>query len=215
MLPSIERADHEVLVTIMFYDDRAGEVRRVIRGAAAEYTQADLIASIDGILRELFGLPPASEPEGDAGGVSNAAVSASGGSAIDTPPAGPDPAVDSSTTIPVVPIVVAGVGLAVLGAALVLGAVSAASEDAYLGAPTSTPNEVDAALRVRDRAQTEALIANIGMGVGAATVLTGAVLFILMLPSDDSATAGAPVVRPYASPNTRGWTFGATLGGHL
>lgn len=183
LIPSVEKTGGESIITVAFFDGT--EIRQASRHAASDESES-LIASIDGLLRELFGLP---EAEGSVGE-----------GPIDTPP----PPEESLS--PVGPIV-GGVGAAILVAALGVGISANNAEDDYRSAPVGTMQEVEAALEMRSEAQSKARAANALLGVGAAALATGVILTIVLRKTSDSdVRVGAAL-----GPGTVGVTVGGTL----
>jgi hypothetical protein len=187
LVPSLEIAGEEALITIAFYDDRNGEIRRVVRRARREFTEESLIDSIDGLLRELFGLPPAPEAA----------------ELPHDPP--PDPVIpvvppeeDDGTGLMVLSLSVAGAGVLALGGGFLFGALSEGNETDYREAPTNTMGEVDRANESFETAETQAAIANALFVVGGVLVAAGSALFVVLLATGDddesTTTALAPVL---------------------
>lgn len=192
LLPAVDRAGSETVVSVTFFDRRNGQSRRAVRRAEQE---ADLLESVEGLLRELFGLPPAPVEPDPGTGPGPRPVRGGGGGGISLPG-----------------LIVAGVGVLAVGGGVVFGLMAQSSEDEYATAPTMTPAEIDAAIEIRDRAETQALLANIFFAAGGALVLGGAAL--ILLGGDDEAESGterawiAPSVTPAGTYLAVGGTFG-------
>lgn len=205
-LSSLERAGEEYIISVSVFDARDRSLRSATRRASRDAVEESLIDSLDGIVRELFGLP---EPSGPS--VSHVAD--------DLAPAATD--LDPDTHEPATGLDLdphepathwrpswAGVALSAFGvAALAVGggvfALGRSDEDAYLAAPVSTPAEIDAALDRRDAAE-RAL--NAGLG----TMVAGAALAALGLSLTFALGEDAPVQASLALPD--GSHTGAPLG---
>ena len=185
LIPSVVKTGGESIVNVAFFD--GSEIREAARHAESDDSEG-LIASLDGLLRELFGLP---EPDNDGGGP------------IDDPI---DPPPPEESLSPVGPII-GGVGAAALIAALGVGIAANNAEDDYRAAPVTTTAEVEAALDLRSEAQTKARAANAMMGVGAALLATGVILTIVLRKTSQSDVRVGAAVGP--------GTVGLTLGGNL
>lgn len=158
LMPTLEQAGEEYLVTITYYDRRTREIKSEARRGADENVEASLIAAIDVTLRELFGLPPAPEGSYD----------------YQLPGGGAPP----DTGLGIGPGLAIGlVGVAALGAAVGVGVAAQNANDDFVGRPTpTTAAEVDALFEVRDEAQRKATAATAlyiagGVVLGAGVIL--------------------------------------------
>ncbi len=172
--PSLAEVDGEWMAAATLFDARTNEVRRAVRRGPSA---ASLLGSAESLLRELFGLPPAATGSHDAGEGTGSAA----------PPApGVSPA----------PIVLIAVG----GAALIAGAISAglgaADAGAYTSAAPMTSAEVDRAEATLSRAQTEYLVGDILLAGGAALAIGGVVWLLAAGREDGSSLALVPSVGP-------------------
>lgn len=217
LLPTVDRADSTLVVGITFFDSRnGGSSRRTVRRASGDDAVNELLGSVDGMLREIFGLPPAEEPpdisayvDGDGSGAAaagrpGAATGAGGGAAGGgTPP---------DRSMSPVPFIVAAAGGALLVGGGVLGLVAKATEDEYAATSTRTREGVDEAIELRESAETQAMIANVLFGVGGAALVVGAVLLVLELDSGTEAEpAGDVAIAPVVGPGLAGVAIGGRL----
>jgi hypothetical protein len=167
--PAVRKLGAEIVVTILLYDARR---QLSIRGATRRYASDQVDSALDGVrgmVRELFGLevaPPAASPPPEA--AAPAAASA---------PTSPQPS--AAKPLPVLPIVLGAAGVALLGAGVGLGLASQSSEDAYTKIKVTDEASGQRALDKLGSARTEATLANVAYGVGAAALATGVVVFIL------------------------------------
>jgi PEGA domain len=106
-----------------------------------------------------------------------------------------------------VALVVGGAGIVVAGVGAVFGIMAASQASNAKSDPTLCPNKVctPAGRKEIDSASTKATISTIGVGVGAAAVATGVVLFLLSPsspaehPPSEAATRVTPLVGPGAT----------------
>ncbi len=201
IVPALNRAGTELVATLLLFDIRDGAQRRVTRQASGETAPTQILESVDGMLRELFGLPAATVVEDEGGD--------------------PDPEPDPEPVVPEpiarpglspIPFVLIGTGAAALIAGVVVGAMSQSSADEYRATMPTTTAQVDAALATLSRAETEALAANVLMIAGG-VLAAGGVVWLLAAGNEDGSSplAAAPVVAPgYAGIALTG-TFGGSL----
>ena len=103
-------------------------------------------------------------------------------------------------------------GLAIVGAGLAFGLAAKANEDDFAGLPLGTPEEIDTP-RTFDTANTQALVANIGIGVGAAVFAFGAVWLGLELADDGD--EGHARLSPEIAPGHMGLALSGQFAGGL
>lgn len=161
ILTSLDRAGDETVLTVSIFDKRKDQnIRRGVRRASGGKTESELLASIDGLLRELFGLPPA--------------------------PVKPIAEIaPKEKTLPMPALIVGGAGGVALIAGGIFGAMSNGTESDFVNAPKNTRADVDAAIAIRDRAESQATTGNVLIGVGVAAIVAGAVLYFF--PSAEKA----------------------------
>jgi serine/threonine-protein kinase len=174
--PVVRKLGAELVVTILLHDARK---QVSIKGTTRRYPSDQLDQALDGIrgmVRELFGLEApqvaASAPPPEAAG----------------PALAEPPPTAASKPFPVLPVVLGAVGVAILGAGVGLGVASHSTANAYVATPVTDEATGHAALDKLHTARTEATLANVAFGVGAAALAAGVVLFILQQHgSDDKA----------------------------
>lgn len=190
IMASVDLVDDERVLTVTRFDRRDASSRAATRRVTARERE-HLVASLDGIVRELFDLPPAPEVAPDLDLVASPSRAA--------PPR-------EGTLLP--GLLVAGVGVAALGAGLGVGLAANAAGDEYRDAPTRSEAEVDAALALRTRASRRATTANALFVTGGVLTAAGVVLAIVLGrdPSDDRVRVDAAFGPGFA---------GLTVGGSL
>lgn len=206
LAPSLERAGDEMVVTLLYFGARGeGTLRSVARRYSGDNVEGAALDAVPGMLRELFGIAePAPEPPAPA--EAKAAPPRVPGSDL-----APEEPVLRKTAFPPVPVAITATGVAVLGAGVVFGLMSNASEDDYASIEIGTKADVDAARDELDTARSQALIANIGMGVGAAVIALGAALWIAELSGDRDEPSAR--VSPWLAPDEVGLALSGTFGG--
>jgi hypothetical protein len=97
------------------------------------------------------------------------------------------PPVAVAKPLPVLPIVIGAVGVALIAAGVGFGMSAKSNEDAYakLKIPQGDTAAAGRAQAKIDSAATQAMLSNVGFGVGAAAVAAGIVLFVLQSQSGD------------------------------
>jgi hypothetical protein len=195
LVPALERTEGTVVVSILYFDGRTGEgrARRGARRVSAEAGDDEALAAVDPILRELFELGDAPAGDGldlETGG-EGTGTGSNGGVTSD------------NSELPVVPIVVAGAGAAIVAAGVVFGVLSMNSQSEFASTMVDgTEGSVDAALAAHDRAVWQAVTADVLFGVGAAAIATGVVLFIVDLMGGESEPEVA--ITPHVGPDRAG-----------
>lgn len=191
LIPHLDETDGRLMLTIALFDREAGTIQRAVREAAGERARTDLLDAIDGQLRELFGLPPAPEPDPHRPGGGGEPVASAGPSAA--------------------PFIVMGIGVAALAAGIGLGVASLDAESEYEAFDPRTAAEALDADAVYQRWETFAITADVLFAVGGLAAAGGLawLLVELLAPSGESTTAVAPVLAP----GLAGLTVSGTWGG--
>lgn len=172
--PAVRKLGSEVVVTVLLHDARK---KMSIKGATRRY-QGDkiddqVLDGIPGMVRELFAMETVATPVAAA----NAAPLDSVTSPIDSAPP-----MAAAQPPPMLPMVLAASGVAFIAAGVVLGAVSKSGENAYKKfVPKDDGNDSPemSALHKYNTARTEAALADVGFGVGAAALAAGVITFIV------------------------------------
>ena len=202
--PSIERAGDETVVTLLYFDARGqGELKSSTRRYSGTDVERAALDAVPVMLRELFGIaapePPAAEP----------AAPAAQQDVIESD-LGPQEPEAERTMFPAAPVAVTAAGVVFLGVGIAFGLMAKATEDEYADTTPVTEDQVDTAIDKFDEAETQATIANVGIGVGAAVIVVGAALWVVELSSDGDEGAGA-WLAPRLAPGHAGVTFSGRL----
>jgi hypothetical protein len=190
VIPSLDRTDGELTLTIALFDRQAGTIQRVVRQASGERARTDLLDAIDGALRELFGIPLADEPEG---------------------PRVTEPAPASGGLSPG-SFVLMGAGVVAIGLGVGLGV---AFLDAQSEWQSARPNDVpsaDTANAAFDRAQAFAISADVFYVAGGLAIAGGLAWLIVDLVGGSNGSSGSSgtsastgtTVTPIVGPNALG-----------
>lgn len=191
LAPSLARTSGTVVATILLFDARDGALRRGTREVSASDTSA-LLGSVDGLLREVFQLPPAETIGGD-----------------EPPPTTPA----ASPGLAPFPLVLIGVGAAALIAGAIAGGLSLADASTFQSAMFASPAEVDAALDgVLSRQRAEAMAAD-GLLIAGALLAVGGIAWELAAGREDGSSPLA--LAPVVSGTEIGLALSGTFGGDL
>jgi hypothetical protein len=189
LAPTVRREGDRTSVSMLLY--RAGQpnpLEHVSRSYSGARVIEDAVAGVDGMLRELLGEPSA-EPPTEAAPPSSPAEAPQ-------PLAAKPP--EAKRPLPIVPIVLGATGLVLIGTGIAFGVASQNTQDEGNRLPANSATEVDEVLDVYDRGATEALVADVTIGLGAAALAAGGVLLFWQLrerPHGDGVT-WAPQVGP-------------------
>lgn len=208
--PSVRRIGGDSVVTVLRYDaGRAIAMQGVSRRYSGERATEDALAGVSAMLRELFDVTPP-------------AAQAPPPSAASLPEPAPVPATDSqpmasepvarASRLPVLPIVLGAVGVAFIGAGIGFGVAADASEDAstkHVVPDGSSRREAaatfDRAIAEYESGETQAVIANVGFGVGAAALVAAGVLLVLHLRDEPERAPSASLqLSPQLAPHALG-----------
>lgn len=179
LAPTVTRTDNVVVLSLLWYDPEHQPAMRVVTQQVPVSDGDDaVLARVPVLLGAVFGGAEAAAPVAP----TKPAGAAQAEPAIVKPAIAPTPATPESSPEPakpslLLPIVLGAAGVVVIATGIAFGVAADSSEDTY--ARTRVINESDAA-RARDRydnASSYALISNVALGVGAAALLAGAVVF--------------------------------------
>jgi hypothetical protein len=184
-------------LSLVAYDAEPPQRRSVMRLATGTDRRAELFADVDSVLAELFGIAPrAPERTTQRTPVRSTALEITA------------PQLDDGGGTSPVGWIFMGTGALSLSAGLALAFIADDTHDAYVGAPTRSPAEVDAAIDLRDRGEREMLAATILIGAGGAALLSGLLVVVIeALTGGDS----DELIEPHGT----GIAFNLESGGNL
>lgn len=168
LAPSFTQRAGSYELSILYYDSEGDEAprRAARRQAGAELAQATIDA-LPAMLRELFGVEASSGSE-----------SAAEPEASPTPAAPAEPAsapASEARKLPLGPLILGGVGVAAVIAGIAVGAAMESTQHDYASRMVTTAEQAASADAARKRGESQALAANVLLGVGAAAILAGGV----------------------------------------
>jgi hypothetical protein len=199
--PRLDRRGGVLAFTLLRFDARAeteGALpERVVRRQPGSTLQAALLDAIPGMLRELFGL---------------AAVASDAPAPIAAPPLAASDATHAPSSahpleLPIGPIVLGGVGVLAIGGGIAAGLLSRSTRADYSKFSPQTESEVSAAYDKRSSFRTQAVIANVLYGVGAAALTAGAIWLVIELSDSHDGRAPDTALLPTLGPGQLGVTW--------
>ncbi len=189
LIPHLDQTDGELMLTIALFDRQEGTVERALRRASGENARTDLLDSVEGLLRELFGLPPPAEGaprDGERGGRGGSRTGAGGGGLSPWS------------------FVVMGVGVAALGTGIGFGVAFQEQDERWQDLMTpASEEEADVALKVAARADRYAIAANVLFAAGGVLIGAGLIWMIVELTSGGGGSSETALL-PLVGPNTIG-----------
>jgi hypothetical protein len=214
VLSSVARTETGVTLDLAVFrasDHLTQQTTREFSGPGAD---SETLDALEPALRELFGLPiPQSQPAQPAAADPIAPHEAASATADRMAPVPSDEATALSrpTATPLLPWILAGTGVLAIGTGAVFGMLANNSEDEFKSAPVGDRAEIDAAHGVLQDARTQATLANVFLGAGAAMIVTAGVLLLLDgAPATSASIAIEPSVGLDRAGVLLGGRFGAT-----
>jgi len=204
LAPSIERRDGEIVLTILYFDARAGgELRRVTRSHPGDELSAESLAEVPAMLRELLRAP---EQEARAG------ADPDPGATTDDAALGAGSDVPGGGEVSLGPLLLALVGVSALGGAVGLGLTAHETQADYDKLVVTNPKQAETASDKLDQGKLQAIGANVLFAVAGAALLGSAVWLAADLSSDGE-PASELVVAPELGPGRAGLTLRGAWGG--
>jgi hypothetical protein len=210
LVPAIVRKRAQIELRLLYFDAASGgEPRSVTRGRTmtkAGRGSGEWDAELPGMLRELIG--EASEDRYEAEPPSAATPTTP--EATGTDEAGSRLAAGARTSgeasgdsaLPLGPLVLGAGGLAVVAAGLVTGAIMRGTEDDYAERTVDNQEQARLAEQARTRGRTQALVANVLLGTGAAAVAAAGIWLALDLRAQERPAQAS--LRPILGPDQAG-----------
>ncbi len=166
--PAIERTGQELVLTLLYFDAAGdGEQRRVVHRQQGSTLEPETLDAVPGMLRELFRVAAPAQPAPAA--------------AQPPPESQPAPAPAKRGPALLGPLIVGGAGVAVIGAGLVAGAIMKGTQNDYAKLPVTNKAQAQTASDKLGSGRSQALVANVLLGVGAAAVVAGGIWLVLEL----------------------------------
>jgi hypothetical protein len=194
IVPSVERADGNVVMRVLYFDSEADEAPRALeREGGGSAVDGELLAKLPEMLRELLGVkdePVESSAADEAPEVQPAPEEVVAPSEPET--GGPSL---------LAPALIGAGGLGAVAAGLVVGAMMKETEDDYAAHAIDTQMQARLAEEDRKRGQDQALVATILLGAGAAAIVTSGIWFALVSTSEDRPAQASlvPVISPHSA----------------
>jgi hypothetical protein len=171
--PELQLAGQETVVTLLYFDARGkGELRSVTRRYGGPEVEREALDDVPSMVRELFGIP---EPEPTP-------------TALDTSFTVDMEAAPRQSAWPALPVTLTATGLVLVGIGAGFGIAAKATEREYADievdaapSPAVAMQRAEHADDLYSKANTQALVCNIGLAIGGVTLVTGATLWILHL----------------------------------
>ena len=207
--PTLQRTPGELVLSILRFDARgAGKMRRVVRRQSGHVLGSDLLDAVPNMLRELFELPPKKETTATAAPGEAAAAQEAPAPDHPTTTLPYDQEEPPSWKVPAGPIVLASVGVLAIGGGAIAGALMKNKEQQYERLAVDTPADAQTAIDTRSTGKTQAIVANVLFGVGAAAVIGGGIWLLVdhanYAARVESANMTSTSLQPLISPQQLG-----------
>ncbi|HET8933490.1 MAG TPA: hypothetical protein VFN67_08630 [Polyangiales bacterium] len=202
--PTLQHSPNAIVLSILRFDTREGELRRVTRRQTGTNLGPDLLDSVPNMLRELFDLPllPASPAARSIAKAELPPSAARNHKPVTVSP--PEPR--KTGGLPAGPLVLAGAGVVSLASALSVGVVMKDTQKDYdrIRDSLDTKAEAQAAVDTRSRGKTEATVANVLFAVGGGALASGIVWLALDLSGRKDKETSTLSLSPILSPSRVG-----------
>jgi hypothetical protein len=198
IVPSVRKQSDGLELRLLAHDRTSSAAPAIaMRKQAGAKLSPALLETIPSMLREILEAEAPAEPE----------TESEPEESEPSPRVAPRPAPETSpSTLPVGPIVLGASGAAVIVAGIVVGSIAGSTEEDYAKQTIATPEQAKAADEQRVAGETQALAANVLLGVGAAAVVGAGVWYLLDGGHESSSSAqarrgGSATLRPMLSPH--------------
>jgi hypothetical protein len=205
LAPSVQRDGDAVVVDFLHFDPTAGTALTVKRRYTGERIGEQALSGVSDMMIELFGAnEPTIRP-------TDAAPATSAQEPSVAPQTAAEPTPEPKARLPLVAIVLGGVGVALIGTSIAFGVMANSNDNAYLKSRPDSKAAVDRANEKEDSAKSQALVSNVTLGLGAAALVGAGVALYWQLKerkSDSNATARVSLA-PRVAPRELGLTLTA------
>jgi hypothetical protein len=177
LAPSLTRSGASLVVKLLFFNPQdPNPIQTLTRSVSNESSDAVVIDAAKALVQELFGLAP---PPGQAPAPVVEPEPEPEPPSQELPPLAAEPPPSQERPSLLVPLVFGAAGLGVMAIGVGFGVASNGTESDY--AKTKVNNDADAqhASELLSSARTQSTIANVAIGLGAASCVAGGVLFFL------------------------------------
>jgi hypothetical protein len=202
--PSLTRSADGLALSVLRFDARAdtgnAAPQRAVRKQSGTQLKPELLDAIPDLLRELLGV--AREP--DTGSVPLQPSAAPNAPLDEVPPA---TAENDRLSLYLGPSIVGGAGVLMIAGGVATGLVMQSTHDDYLKLPLQNMADVNRVIRKADSGKTEATVANVLYGVGAAAIVAGAIWLALELSDTRDSRAPRTALVPAIGPGQLGVTL--------
>ena len=195
VIPSLAQAGTSVVATVLIFDQRDSSIRRGTR-QAPESDASALLGGVEGLLREVFGLPALAASEPDS-----------------APEDLPLQTTRSTPGLAPAPLVIIGVGAASLVAGAIAGGLSIADASTVASAMPASQSDVNTLIDgTLARQRTEATVAD-ALLIGGAIIAAAGIAWELAAGRDDGSSPLA--LAPMLSGTQIGFALSGSFGGVL
>jgi hypothetical protein len=195
--PSLKRRGGQLELRILYFAVSDEDSRFAARRSAGKRLDADTVNAVPAMVEELFGAAKPSAAPAEA-------------APLPAPEAQSEPAAEPTSIsiednasassehrrVPVVPLIIAGGGVVLVGAGALMGALMSDTQRDYEHQQVTNMAEAEKADELRARGKRQALMADVLFGVGGAAIAAGGVWLVLALTHRDAQTAVVPELGP-------------------
>jgi hypothetical protein len=213
--PTLARAGAALIVSLLLYDPQQSQAMQVVtRSFAGNANDAVVIDGVKAMVHELFGhdapQPTAAEPVPESPPAEAEPAQEPGSATVEEPP--PPLTADTSTherPSLLLPVALGAGGVAAILVGVGFGIASNSSEARYGNTRILDDKSAQHASQLYDRAQTQAVIANVALVVGVASCVAGGVVYFLQRSQrPDAEPERGPSARLAVGPGYVGVTGG-------
>jgi hypothetical protein len=184
---------------------QGSRVTTAMRKQAGTQLDSTLLDAVPGMLHEVLGLRASQTELAEASEPEPVALS-------EPEPAGEEAqaraqADDAAGDLPLGPVLLGGGGLALVAAGIVAGVMANASEDEYASRTIDTIEQAKQADAVREQGESEALAANVLLGVGAGALIAAGIWYVLDDGTERPPSLARASLRPVLGPRSAGLLF--------
>lgn len=206
IIPSLKARTDSLEVQLRCFDQGSPRngVTTAMRKQAGTQLDSTLLNAVPSMLREVLGLsaseaePAESEPE-------PVVLSEPEPASDDTQASTQSD--DAGGGLPLGPMLLGGGGLSLIAAGIVAGVMANASEDDYASRTIDTVEQAKQADAVREQGESEALAANVLLGVGAGALIAAGIWYVLDDRAESPPSLAGASLRPVLGPQSAGLLF--------